>query len=58
MTGGLHMRSLPVFLFLLLSSINATAREAVPFINDDFSQAITQAKGKKQPIFVEAWAPW
>jgi hypothetical protein len=36
----------------------AAPREVLPFISDDYSKALTQAKAKKRPIFVEAWAPW
>jgi hypothetical protein len=31
---------------------------AVPFIADDYPGALVQARAKKLPIFVEAWAPW
>jgi len=30
----------------------------LPFIQDDYSKALTQAQQKKLPIFVECWAPW
>ncbi|HKA37632.1 MAG TPA: hypothetical protein VKH43_12485 [Thermoanaerobaculia bacterium] len=30
----------------------------VPFIEDDYPGALAQARAKKLPIFVEAWAPW
>jgi hypothetical protein len=30
----------------------------VPFIEDDYTRAVTQAKAKNVPLFVEAWAPW
>jgi hypothetical protein len=33
-------------------------RSAVPFIADDYPSAVAQARAKKLPIFVEAWAPW
>ncbi len=36
----------------------ASAKETVPFIEDDFAKAVAQARTKKVPIFVEAWAPW
>jgi len=35
-----------------------TPRPAVPFIADDYPLALAQAREKKVPIFVEAWAPW
>ena len=33
-------------------------RPALPFIADDYPAAMAQARAKKLPIFVEAWAPW
>ena len=35
----------------------AAAREVLPWV-DDYSRAITQARAKNVPVFVEAWAPW
>ena len=32
--------------------------EAVPFIHDDWARALSEAKAKKKPIFVDAWAEW
>jgi len=36
----------------------APARSSLPWIEDDFGRALAEAKSKKLPIFVEAWAPW
>ena len=33
-------------------------KSALPFIADDYPSALAQARAKKLPIFVEAWAPW
>ena len=33
-------------------------RPALPFVEDDYPKALEQAKSKRLPIFVEAWAPW
>ena len=30
----------------------------VPFIQDDYARAVSEAKAKKRPLFIEAWAPW
>jgi hypothetical protein len=30
----------------------------VPFIQDDYARAVAEAKAKKLPLFIEAWAPW
>ena len=43
-------------LVLLAPGVRAT--DAVPFIEDNYTKALAQAKAKNLPIFVEAWAPW
>jgi hypothetical protein len=35
----------------------AAAREVLPWVND-YTRAVTQARAKNVPVFVEAWAPW
>jgi hypothetical protein len=30
----------------------------LPFVEDDYARALTDARTKRLPIFVEAWAPW
>jgi len=30
----------------------------LPFIENDYTRAVAQARASKKPIFVEAWAPW
>jgi len=34
------------------------AKPAVPFIEDDYARALSEAHSKNVPIFVENWAPW
>ncbi len=34
------------------------AREVLPFVADDYARALSEAKARKLPIFVECWAPW
>lgn len=36
----------------------AHPKPVVPFIEDDYARAVDEAKARKVPIFVEAWAPW
>ena len=52
----------PVWLALaaaaLLGASSAGPRPVVPFIADDYPGALAEARAKKLPIFVEAWAPW
>jgi hypothetical protein len=38
--------------------VPASARAAIPFIEDDYKTALARASAKNIPIFVEAWAPW
>ena len=42
----------------LLGASSAGPRPAVAFIADDYPGALAQARAKRLPIFVEAWAPW
>ena len=51
--------------WLLLVSLFACAKpdarpavDHLPFIENDFSKALGEARAKKRPIFVETWAPW
>ena len=47
---------------VLAATMIVTARVASPaplrFIEDNYTAAVAEAKSKKVPIFVEAWAPW
>lgn len=57
-----RLRTLPLLL-AALSGIAAapsapTASPAVPFVEDDYARALSQARERGVPIFVEAWAPW
>ena len=31
---------------------------ALPFIENDYAQAISKAREQHLPVFVEVWAPW
>ena len=52
------MKKLIAIALFVASAAPAFAKEVVPFIENDFSKAVAQGKTKKQPIFVDAWAPW
>ena len=30
----------------------------LPFLSNDYSRAAAEARARKVPMFVEAWAPW
>jgi hypothetical protein len=34
------------------------ARAPLPFIEDDYSRALSEAKSRGLPLFVDTWAPW
>ena len=40
------------------SSSRAVRGPVLPFIEDDYAQALSVARAKKLPLFVESWAPW
>ncbi len=52
------MKRLLAVALLAMSASPALAKEVLPFIENDFSKAIAQAGKTKDPIFVDAWAPW
>ena len=54
-------RVIPVVLVAAAAVRGAPAspsKSARPWIEDDYGRALAEAKSKKLPIFVEAWAPW
>ena len=54
--------SLSVPMFVAAAAVFAVPapaqRSSLPWIEDDAPRAFAEAKSKKLPIFVEAWAPW
>jgi len=40
------------------SAHDAYLKPVVPFIENDYTRAIAEARARKVPLFVEAWAPW
>ena len=40
------------------SASAAHARMVLPFIEDDYMRAVAEARARKVPLFIEAWAPW
>jgi hypothetical protein len=43
---------------LFALALTAAASAALPFVEDDYGRALSQARSRHVPIFVEAWAPW
>jgi len=36
----------------------ADVETTLPFVIDDYSRALAEARAQKLPLFIEAWAPW
>jgi hypothetical protein len=46
-------------LVLLAGAAPASASTGVlPFIEDDYTKALAEARSRQVPLFIEAWAPW
>ncbi len=52
------MKRLSICATLLLLAAQATAKAGLPFIQDNYGAALSEARQRKLPIFVECWAPW
>ncbi len=50
------MRRLLPLALLAFAALNVHA--GLPFLENDFPQALSLAQAKNVPIFIEAWAPW
>ena len=62
-----HLASLLVVGLLACTASRTSAPEApaaahegapLPFIHDDYPRALSEAKAKGLPLFVDTWAPW
>lgn len=42
----------------LLLTLARSQPLAVAFIEDDYGKALAEARVRKLPLFIEAWAPW
>ena len=47
-----------VLSLLIVAGLTPALFAELPFIQDSYQQALKQAKQRKQPLFVECWAPW
>ena len=60
-----HLASLLVVGLLACTASRTSAPETavhegapLPFIQDDYARALSEAKAKGVPLFVDTWAPW
>jgi hypothetical protein len=52
------MKKLLALALFALCAAQVVAAVGLPFIQDNYATALSQAKQRKVPIFVEVWAPW
>ena len=43
---------------LLAATTPVLAASSLPFVEDDYPRALAEARARKLPLFIEAWAPW
>jgi len=43
---------------LLAATTPLFAASGLPFVEDDYAKALAEARARKLPLFIEAWAPW
>ena len=34
------------------------AHRVLPFLHGDYTRAVAEARARRVPLFIEAWAPW
>ena len=39
-------------------ALSAGPKMVLPFIRDDYPRALAEARARRVPLFIEAWAPW
>ena len=41
-----------------VETVQGAAAIVLPFVEDDYTRALAEARSQGVPLFVEAWAPW
>lgn len=54
----MKLNAYAVALLLLATAAIASARDVLPFVENDYAKAVARAKAKNLPLFVDTWAPW
>jgi len=54
---SMRLRNYTVLLVFLLAA-PLSDKEALPWVENDYTKAVARAKAEHVPIFAEAWAPW
>jgi hypothetical protein len=47
-----------LILLLMVTAPRVAAANPLRFIADDYPRALSEARQRKLPVFVEVWAPW
>ena len=55
---AMRLRNFTFSLLLLAAAAPAFAKEVLPWVENDYTQAVARARAAHVPIFAEAWAPW
>ena len=53
-----RLARLALIAVLLAAAAPLCAAGSLPFIDDDYAKALAEARARKLPLFIEAWAPW
>jgi hypothetical protein len=51
-------KRLIILVLLEIGSVWPQAKGALPFVEDNYAKARAEARSRRVPLFVEAWAPW
>jgi hypothetical protein len=54
----MKFRTIAVAMILVASAAISSAKEVLPFVENDYTKALARAKADNLPLFVDAWAPW
>lgn len=54
----MKLRAAAVAILLLASASLASAKNVLPFVENDYAKAVARAKSADLPLFIDAWAPW
>jgi hypothetical protein len=55
---AMKFRNYTFALLFALIALPAFPKEVLPWVENDYTKALTKAKSEHVPIFAEAWAPW
>ena len=56
--GMTRLARASLLLGVLGASAPLVAAPNLPFVEDDYPKALAEARARKLPLFIEAWAPW